>query len=339
MIESIIVLAGLGLLSAFGLGIASRAFHVDIDPRIQLITDLLPGANCGACGFAGCGGLASAIVSGNGKIEACAAVSDANRTEIAGVMGVEVTETAKRVAVIHCNFPAGGVGNRFDYIGVADCRAANLVSGGPKGCMHACIGLGTCKSVCPFDAVSMSAEGLPAIDPEKCVACGKCVEACPKKIIDLAPASRTVQVLCSSRDKGAQVKKLCSVGCINCMLCQRICPFEAIHVIDNIARIDYEKCRVCGLCVRECPTGSIVNLRGWDRVAVIGEACNGCTLCARACPVNAISGNPKERHVVDPERCIGCGICVEQCKRNGITLERKTAAAKRAAGAAGAAGV
>jgi Na+-translocating ferredoxin:NAD+ oxidoreductase RNF subunit RnfB len=339
MIESIIILAGLGLLSAFALGIASRAFHVDTDPRIQLITDLLPGANCGGCGFAGCSALASAIVSGNGKIEACSAISDDNRKEAASVMGVEVTETVKRVAVIHCNYPAGGVGNRFEYIGVADCRAANLVSGGPKGCLYACIGLGTCKSVCPFDAVSMSDSGLPSISPEKCVACGKCVEACPKNIIDIAPASRTVQVLCSSHDRGAQVKKLCSVGCINCMLCQRICPFEAIHVIDNIARIDYEKCRVCGLCVRECPTGSIANLRGWDQIAEIGEACNGCTLCARVCPVNAISGSPKERHVVDPERCIGCGICVEQCKRDAITLVRKTAAVKKAAGAAGAAGV
>lgn len=335
MLESIIVLAGLGLLSALGLGIASRAFHVDTDPRVQTIADLLPGANCGACGFAGCSGLANAIVSGSGKIEACSAVSDANRIEIASIMGVEVTQTAKRTAVIHCNFPAGGVGNKFDYVGVADCRAASLVAGGPKQCAYACVGLGTCKSVCPFDAVTMSASGLPHIIPEKCVACGKCVEACPKHIIDLAPVSCTVQVLCSSRDRGAQVKKLCSVGCINCMLCQRICPFEAIHVIDNIARIDYEKCRVCGLCVRECPTGCLVNLRGYDQVAVIGEACNGCTLCARVCPVNAISGTAKERHVVDAERCIGCGICVEQCKRNAITLVRKTTAAKKAVGAAG----
>jgi len=335
MVESIIVLAGLGLLAALGLGVASRAFHVDTDPRIQTIADLLPGANCGACGFPGCNGLASAIVSGKGIIEACAAVNDENRKEIAAIMGVEVGETEKKVAVIHCNFPAGGVGNKFEYIGVRDCRAAGLVAGGPKQCVHACIGLGTCKSVCPFDAVTITDSGLPRINPGRCVACGKCVEACPKKIIDLVPVSRTVQVHCSSRDKGAQVKKLCSVGCINCMLCQRICPFEAIHVIDNVARIDYQKCRVCGLCVRECPTGAIVNVRGWDRVAEIGEACNGCTLCARACPVNAISGTAKERHVVDSEKCIGCGICAEQCKRDAITLVRKTAADKKAVGAAG----
>ncbi len=332
MIESIIVLAGLGLLAAFGLGIASRAFHVDTDPRIKTIADLLPGANCGACGFPGCNGLAGAIVSGNGAIEACAAVSDENRGKIAEVMGIEAAETIKRVAVIHCNFPAGGVKEKFDYIGVTDCRAAVLVAGGPKQCAYACVGLGTCKSVCPFGAVTMSESGLPVIDRDKCVACGKCVEACPKKIIDLAPASRTVQVLCSSRDKGAQVKKQCSVGCINCMLCERVCPFEAVHVVDNLARIDYEKCRVCGLCVRECPSETILNLRGWDVVAEIGEACNGCTLCARACPVDAISGTAKERHVVDPDRCIGCGICEQQCKRDAITLVKKTAALRKAVG-------
>jgi electron transport complex protein RnfB len=333
MFESIIILAGLGLLSALGLGIASRAFHVDTDPRIQTIAGLLPGANCGACGLPGCNGLANAIVSGNGKIEACSAVTDENRKEIARLMGMEAAETVKRVAVIHCNFPAGGVGNKFEYLGVNDCRAANLVAGGPKQCVYACIGLGTCKSVCPFDAVTMGDSGLPVIDPEKCVACGKCVEACPKKIIDLVPISRTVQVLCSSREKGGRVKKLCSVGCINCMLCERVCPFEAIHVIDNIARIDYEKCRVCGLCLRECPTGTIANLRGWEVVAEIGESCNGCTLCARACPVDAISGTAKERHIVDPERCIGCGICVDQCKRDAVTLVKKTAAVRKAVAA------
>jgi electron transport complex protein RnfB len=333
MVESIIVLAGLGLLSAFGLGVASRAFHVDTDPRIKTIAELLPGANCGACGFAGCNALATAIVSGNGKIESCMAVNDENRKEIAALMGVEAGVAEKKTAVVHCNYPTGGVGDKFDYIGVRDCRAANLVAGGPKQCSYACIGLGTCMSVCPFDAVTMSDKGLPIIDPEKCVACGKCVEACPKRIIDLAPVSRAIQVLCSSRDRGAQVKKVCSVGCINCMLCQRVCPFEAIHVIDNIALIDYEKCRVCGLCFRECPTCSIADLRGYARLAVIGEECNGCTLCARACPVNAISGTPKEPYVVDPERCIGCGICVEQCRRGAITLVKKTAAIKRAAAA------
>jgi electron transport complex protein RnfB len=333
MIESIIILAGLGLLSAFALGIASRAFHVDTDPRIQTIADLLPGANCGGCGFAGCNALATAIVSGNGKIESCMAVSDEHRTEIASLMGVETTQTEKKVAVVHCNYPAGGVGDKFDYIGVRDCRAANLVSGGPKQCTFACIGLGTCRKVCPFDAITMSDRGLPVVDPEKCVACGKCVEACPKRIIDLAPLSRTVQVLCSSHDRGAQVKKLCSVGCINCMICQRVCPFEAVHVIDNIARIDYEKCRVCGLCFRECPTATIADFRGWAQAAEIGETCNGCTLCARACPVSAISGTPKERYVVDAERCIGCGICVDQCKRGAITLVKKAAAARKAAAA------
>lgn len=322
MLPALLTLAGLGLIAAAGLAVASRVFYVDIDPRINTIADLLPGANCGACGYPGCSGLAAAIVSGEGKIESCSVIDEQGALAIADVMGVMYTETEKEHAVVHCNFPAGGVGEKFKYLGVTDCRAANMMANGPKLCPYACIGLGTCRNVCPFGAITLSESGLPIIDIKKCTACGNCVEACPKSLIDLAPVSKTVHVLCSSKEKGGTVKKLCTVGCIACLACERACPFEAIKVVDNLARIDYEKCRACGICVSKCPTGSIVDYSDYDLVAEISDKCNGCTLCARACPVNAISGTPKEMHVVDEEKCIGCGICVDQCKRGAVALKK-----------------
>jgi H+/Na+-translocating ferredoxin:NAD+ oxidoreductase subunit B len=331
MLSALLTLSGLGLIAAAGLAVASRVFYVDVDPRIGTITEILPGANCGACGFPGCGGLAKAIVEGDAQVEYCTVVDKQAAIAVADVMGVIYTESEKDYAIIHCDFPAGGVGERFKYLGITDCRAANLISGGPKLCSFACIGLGTCKDVCPFDAITMNDEGLPIVDMERCTACGNCVEACPKNIIDLAPKSRVVHVQCSSKDKGGAVKKICTVGCISCMACEKVCPYEAIKVIDNIAQIDYDKCRSCGICVTKCPTGSIVNRRDHDLVAEISDKCNGCTMCARACPVNAITGEPKEMHKVDSDSCIGCGICVDQCKRGAVILkkvERQAAVAK-----------
>lgn len=312
----------MGFVAALGLAIASRVFYVEIDPRVETITDLLPGANCGACGYAGCSSLATAIVKGEGKIENCTAIDEQAALAIADVMGVVYTESEKRKAVVHCNHVAGGVTEKFLYLGITDCRAADLIGGGPKLCAYACIGLGTCAEVCPFDAIHMTDKGAPIVDPEKCTACGNCVEACPKSIIDLAPQKPGVHVLCSSRDKGGAVKKICTVGCIACLACERICPFEAIEVINNIAVINYDKCRVCGLCVSQCPTGTIIDEREFAYIAEISDLCNGCTLCSRACPVDAISGVSKQKFIVDPKKCIGCRICEDQCKRGAITFRK-----------------
>lgn len=334
MLPSILTLAGLGFLASLGLAVASRVFKVDIDPRVETIQELLPNANCGACGYPGCSGFAKAIVSGEGKIEGCVAVHEEDAIKIAEVMGVEIVDTEKSVAIVHCNHVEGGVGEKYRYLGVTDCRAADLIAGGPKLCTYSCIGLGTCADVCPFDAIIMDG-GTPIIDPEKCVACGNCVEACPKDIMEIAPISKKIHVLCSSKEKGAATKKTCSVGCIACMACERVCPFDAITVTDNIARIDYDKCRVCGICVINCPTNSISDFRDYGLVAEIGDDCNGCTLCARACPVNAISGVPKERFEVDTKRCIGCGICANQCKNDAIEMVRLDKDTAKKVGASG----
>ena len=324
MLSAIVTLVGLGFLAALGLAVASRVFFVKMDPRVATIADILPGANCGACGYGGCNSFAQAIVSGEGKIEACSAIDEEGAHAIADIMGIMYTESEKERAIVLCRHTEGGVKSTFEYMGIPDCRAANLVGGGgPQACHYSCIGLGTCAAVCPFGAIEMSPDGLPLIDPKKCTACGICVAECPKDVIVLAPISSAVSVHCSSKDKGAAVKKVCSTGCIGCAACVRVCPFEAMTLENNLAAVNYSKCRVCGLCVSVCPTNSIRDHRDElqvRRVAVINDACNGCSLCARACPVDAISGTPKEQYHVDPDRCIGCGICAEICKRGAISM-------------------
>jgi len=336
MLSAILTLAGLGFLAALGLAVASRVFYVKVDPRVATIVDILPGANCGACGYGGCGAFAQAIVSGEGKIEACSAIDEEGAHAIADIMGVMYTESEKERAVVLCRHVDGGVADTFEYVGIPDCRAANLAGGGPKACRYACIGLGTCATVCPFGAITMSDDGLPIIDPGKCTACGVCVEECPKNVMVLAPLASAVSVHCSSKNRGAAVKKVCSTGCIGCAACVRICPFEAMTLENNLAAVNYSKCRVCGLCVSVCPTNAIRDHRDElkvRKIAVIGDDCNGCTLCARACPTDAITGTPKEKHEVDPSRCIGCGICADLCKRGAVSMKTVESEDERAVGA------
>jgi ferredoxin len=174
---------------------------------------------------------------------------------------------------------------------------------------------------CPFDAITMSADDLPIISKEKCTACGKCVAACPKQVIELAVESKAVVISCHSRDKGIDVKKKCQVGCIACGICVRTCPVEAIKLDNNLARIDHSKCIVCGLCVKKCPTKAIYDYIPVRLKAQIDPArCAGIDVCAKVCPVNAISGDPNTVHVVDQSKCIGCGMCAARCPKKAIDM-------------------
>jgi electron transport complex protein RnfB len=259
IVGPLLPLLGLGVIFGAGLAIASAKLKVASDPRLDEIADLLPSANCGACGYAGCQAMAEALLAGKANSSACTLIPRDVAERAAEIAGTSVGETKKRVAVVFCR--AEGVGERFEYWGVADCAAAALAQGGPSACPYACLGLGTCASVCPFDAITMGADGLPHVDAEKCVACGKCVAACPRGIIALVPMDHHVHVLCSSHDKGALVRKLCKAGCIACKLCEKACKFDAIKVVDNVARIDYEKCTLCGACIEACPRGIIRDIR------------------------------------------------------------------------------
>lgn len=258
MLPPIIILGSLGLLFGIGLYIASKVFHVDIDPRVERIEHALPGANCGACGLAGCTGLAKAIVHGDAAVDACLPGGHETAEIIADIMGVETTEKERLVAVLRCR--GKNVEDRFEYRGIPTCAAAGKTQGGPKECTYGCLRYGDCERACPFDAIQMI-DGWPVVDEKKCTACGNCVEACPRDLYFLKPLGRLVHVTCTSHDKAKDVMNICDVGCIGCKKCERECKFDAIHVNDFLSLIDYEKCTSCGACVRVCPTNSIVNFR------------------------------------------------------------------------------
>jgi Na+-translocating ferredoxin:NAD+ oxidoreductase RNF subunit RnfB len=252
----ILTLGVLGLLFGVGLAIASKRFAVQVDPRLDKVHGLLPGSNCGACGGAGCFGFAEGLLSGKFSADACRVASEEMKEKIAHLLGQKLEKKGKKVAVLAC---AGGakVKDRFIYQGVKDCVAANLVLGGQKECAWGCLGFGDCARICPFGAIKMSDEGLPVVDAAKCKACNKCVLICPKKLFSLLPVSGKVYVACSSHDIGKDTKAVCPVGCIACRLCEKACPVDAIHVIDNLAVIDYHKCTSCGECVKVCPMKTI----------------------------------------------------------------------------------
>jgi len=252
----IIALGGLGILFGVGLSLAAKKFCVSSDPRIEKIQNNLPGANCGVCGMGGCSGLAEALTEGKCGVDKCTVAEEDSKIKITQILGVEFKKSVKKTAILHCG---GGIKakDRFIYSGIEDCAAANLVFGGQKGCVYGCLGFGSCVKACPFNAISMSDEGLPVIDKDRCKACNKCVLICPKKLLSLVPSKKNVTVSCSSHDPGREVRAVCPVGCIACRLCEKACKFDAIHIVDNLAVIDYTKCTSCGECTKVCPRKTI----------------------------------------------------------------------------------
>ena len=256
ILTAVLTLGILGIIFGVGLAIASKKLVIQADPRLEALHGLLPGANCGACGGAGCFGFAEDLLSGKRKLSACRVAQDKIKDQIAKLLGQDLETEVKKVATLHC-FGGTKVKDRFIYEGIKDCVAANLVLGGPKACVYGCLGFGDCVRVCPFDAIKMSDEGIPVVDEKKCKACNKCVAICPKKLFSLVPVDKKVYVACSSKDIGKETRLVCPVGCIACRKCEQICPEDAIHVIDNLAIIDYNKCTSCGKCVEVCPTKTI----------------------------------------------------------------------------------
>jgi len=249
-------LGALGLFFALGLGIASKVFAVEVDPKVQAIDEALPGANCGACGYPGCSGFAKAVVAGEAEVNGCIAGGHEVADAIAKIMGVEAGKVEAQIAKVMCYY-AGCAPPKFEYVGVDTCRAASLLHGGSKLCSYACLGLGSCQTICPFEAISHE-DGRIKVDREKCTGCGKCVNICPREVITLVPKKSKVHILCNSHDKGKAVKEICEFGCIGCAACKKVCEAEAIIVDNFLAKIDYQKCTECKTCVGKCPTGSIV---------------------------------------------------------------------------------
>lgn len=255
-----LVVGAVGIFVGLFLGVAGIKFKVETDERQEAVLAALPGNNCGGCGFAGCSGLASAIVKGEAPVNACPVGGDSVGKAIAAIMGVEAEGTEKRVAYVHCQGDCEKAGVDYDYAGIQDCRMMSFVpNGGPKSCNSGCLGYGTCVTACPFDAIHV-VNGVAVVDKEKCRACGKCVDICPKHLISLIPYEAKLTVACSSTDKGPITMKACQVGCIGCGICAKVCPRQAVTVENFHAAIDQSKCIGCGICAEKCPKKAIVKV-------------------------------------------------------------------------------
>lgn len=262
---SIILLGSIGAIGAIILYLVSQKFYVYENPRIAEVQEILPAANCGGCGFPGCSGFATACVKADSLDGLYCPVGGSELMEQVGtLLGKTVEKTQPQIAVVRCN---GSCENRPQtniYDGVSSCTMASSLYAGNTACSYGCLSFGDCVKVCTFDAIYINKETLlPEVDEDKCTACGACVKACPKLLIQLrkkGPKSRRIYVSCMNKDKGAAAMKSCKVACIACGKCVKTCPFEAITLENNLAYINDDKCRLCRKCTEQCPTSAIVEL-------------------------------------------------------------------------------
>lgn len=257
MVTGIIIAAAvvgiLGILIGVFLGIASEKFKVEVDEKEILVRNELPGNNCGGCGYAGCDALAKAIAAGQADVGACPVGGASTAEKIGAIMGVAGGAAEKKVAFVKCKGSCDKTAVQYNYYGVDDCKKVSVVPGaGEKACAYGCMGYGSCVRACAFDAIHV-VDGVAVVDKEACKACGKCIAVCPRHLIELVPYEQKHLVQCSSRDKGKDVMSVCSAGCIGCKMCEKVCEFDAVKVVDNIAHIDPSKCTNCGKCAEKCP--------------------------------------------------------------------------------------
>lgn len=254
------LVAGIGLLIGLILSVASIVMAVPKNEKAEALTAVLPGANCGACGFSGCAGYAEALAKGKAEVGLCPVGGEKCAADCAAVLGIEAGSVEKKVAVVRCMGSLDNTGYKADYSGLKSCAAALKIGGGLTACSYGCMGLGDCEAACPYDAIRVC-NGVAVVDPSKCRACSLCVKACPRRIIALAPYRDQAVVRCSNHDKGALTRKLCTAGCIGCKKCEKACGQGAVTVVDFCAYVTPALCTGCGACVAACPQHCITDFK------------------------------------------------------------------------------
>ena len=263
ILYTVLCLVALGLIFAVVLYLVAQKFKVEEDPRIDTVESLLPGANCGGCGNAGCRAFAEQYVkSADPGALFCPVGGNDTMKKIAAALGQEAVEKEPMAAIVRCQGTSDKCARTNRYDGYASCKVVASLYAGETGCRWGCIGLGDCLEVCQFGGIRIDPRsGVADINADMCTGCGSCAKACPRGVIEMrpkGPKGRRVFVSCVNRDKGAVTRKACTVGCIGCGKCEKVCPFGAIHVENNVAYIDFTKCKLCRKCVDECPTHAIV---------------------------------------------------------------------------------
>ncbi len=254
---AVLLVGGIGLLAAVLLSVASTVFAVPVNEKEVAIRDVLPGANCGACGYSGCDSYAKALAEdGSVPPNLCRPGGTGAAAAISEILGVELVESERIAAFVQCAGDCDACKQKSEYQGIESCSAAKMLFGGPNSCTYGCLGCGDCTRACDYGAISV-VNGVACVNQNNCVACGLCAAACPNHLIAMVPVKKVAAVACSNKDKGAVTRVACSKGCIGCMKCQKNCPSGAIAVSNFVARVDYAKCTGCGVCAADCPVKCI----------------------------------------------------------------------------------
>lgn len=322
----ILILGSMAAVIGIILAYASKKFEVKVNEKVEKVYGALPGVNCGACGYPGCMGYAEAIARGTAETNLCTPGGGEVIEKLSQILGVEgQIQIDRKIARVMCKGDNTKTSKKYELdVKIKTCVAANLNFWGDKSCNYGCVGYGDCEKICPFDAIHVNEKGVAVVDEEKCTACGKCVYACPERVIKIVPKKSRYSVHCCSKDTGAITRKACTVGCIACGICVKNCPVSAITVSNNIALINPDICINCGICELKCPTNAIFGDVKEIKSAVIDvEKCIGCTICKKICPAAAIEGDVKQKHKVLKDKCIGCQLCVEKCPVKAISTEMK----------------